>query len=183
MPLAIQISVFMILLVYLLSAMLCLSKFSGGPTLTKLTGVSVLSFTLVCFGIWSLGFFHKQTWLGAEIYFVPSDSMMPTLNPGEFILVDTWTNRTQSPVTDDVVVLRYEPEKEWLVKRISTWPDGNLINSGQYYVLGDNSATSRDSRFFGGISESEIVGKVRLVLLGIDHKQRIMKSSLLREVR
>lgn len=113
---------------------------------------------------------------------MPSDSMTPTLNPGEFILVDTWAYRIESPSKGDVVVFLYAPNKEWLVKRIGTWPSGDLTESGQYYLLGDNSPASRDSRYFGGIPEAQIAGKVRLVLLGIDSDRRILPESLLRRV-
>ena len=54
----------------------------------------------------------------------------------------------------------------WLSQAVRLDP-GPLITSqtiptGKYYVLGDNRANSEDSRYFGPISRSSIVGKVML---------------------
>jgi signal peptidase I len=55
---------------------------------------------LVCIAITCLGLLHyKATLLGINIFFVPSNSMAPTLLPGQFILVDTW---------------RYQYQLEWV---------------------------------------------------------------------
>ena len=40
--------------------------------------------------------------------------------------------------------------------------EGDTIPEGQYLVLGDNRPVSRDSRDFGLISESDIIGEVQL---------------------
>jgi len=136
-----------------------------------------LLFTAVSLGLLSVGFGYKQHLLGAHVYFVPSMSMHPTLKPGQFILIDTWIYDDQKPSINDVVVFRHEESGQWLVKRISPWPDGKTQNEDLWYVLGDNSSQSRDSRYFGGIATDQIVGQVRLILAGIDQENRFVPES------
>jgi len=109
--------------------------------------------------------------------------MHPTLKPGQFILVDTWAYQQQPPQQKDVVVFEHDTECLWLVKRISNWPDGQFQHNDLFYVLGDNRAASRDSRRFGGIEQEQIVGKVKLVLLGIDQKHQLVADSFLQPVQ
>ena len=40
--------------------------------------------------------------------------------------------------------------------------EGDTIPEGQYLVLGDNRPLSRDSRDFGTVDESQIIGEVQL---------------------
>lgn len=130
-----------------------------------------------------MGFVYKHRWLGLDIYFVPSMSMYPTLKPGEFILVDTWTYQEQLPLEKHIVVFKQGNEPEWLVKRIARWPNGLLNIDGSYYMLGDNAVASMDSRRFGGIPQERIVGKVKLVLLGINAQQQLVGNSYLKPVQ
>ena len=83
--------------------------------------------------------------------------MEPTLRAGDFILVHRWTYRRRPPAAGDVVVLR-DPETagRFLVKRIESGDS----RSG-FFVLGDNTDRSRDSRHFGRVPMERIVGKVR----------------------
>lgn len=45
-----------------------------------------------------------------------------------------------------------------------------------YYVLGDNAFISRDSRFFGYISEKNIIGRMKRVLFSVREPYRIFKG-------
>lgn len=45
-----------------------------------------------------------------------------------------------------------------------------------YYVLGDNASISRDSRFFGYISEKNIIGRVKRVLFSVREPYRVLKG-------
>jgi signal peptidase I len=116
------------------------------------------------------GFIYKPVWLGVQIYFVPSPSMQPTLEPGDFILTDQWRYRTARPSVDDVIVFTLPGREEVLVKRVSHWPDSgnNKNNDNSLYVRGDNPPASRDSRQFGGINADQVKGQVRLVLCSLD---------------
>ena len=82
---------------------------------------------------------------------VRDTSMQPALRPGDRLLVTTWAR----PRPGDVVVFR-DPEatRTLTVKRVQALtPEGSLI------VLGDNPNVSRDSRHFGPVARSLIVGR------------------------
>ena len=91
---------------------------------------------------------------------VEDESMRPTLEPGDYVLVNRWAYRLRSPGPGDLVVVQ-DPEvpKRFLVKRVS-----DAKNAAHVEVLGDNRASSRDSRAFGPIAIDRIVGKVWLRL-------------------
>ncbi len=83
---------------------------------------------------------------------IEGDSMIPILRSGDRVLVDP--RSTQEP--GDVVVARH-PYKSSIriVKRlISIEPDGRV------YLAGDNPNESTDSRTFGSVSQSDLLGKV-----------------------
>jgi signal peptidase I len=112
----------------------------------------LLSFICILVGLWH----YKATLLGIDIFFVPSNSMAPTLLPGQFILVDTWRYQSSEPEVGDVVVFPYKMygKPSYLVKRLAPWPAGVFQPpETPWFVLGDNSSQSRDSRYFGGVSE------------------------------
>jgi nickel-type superoxide dismutase maturation protease len=87
---------------------------------------------------------------------VEDDSMRPTLQPGDYVLVNRWAYRLRPPAPGDLVVVR-DPEVQtrFLVKRIS-----EVAQAGPIRVVGDNPARSRDSRTFGPIALDHIIGKV-----------------------
>jgi signal peptidase I len=182
-PLAIQILLGVIGGIYLVSITLCLT--GKRPALIKplRQWLLVSGFIMVSISGLSAGYAYKHQWLGIHIYFVPSMSMHPTLKPGQFILLDTWAYQQQVPKQKDVVVFEHDTENLWLVKRISNWPDGHIQRNDLFYVLGDNQAASRDSRSFGGISQEQVVGKVKLVLLGIDQKHLFVAGSFLQIIQ
>lgn len=84
-----------------------------------------------------------------------NDSMLPALRPGDWLLVDPDAYRGRDPQRGEVVVVP-DPRlpSRWLVKRVETIePDGRLR------LAGDNPAGSTDSRVFGPIERSELVGR------------------------
>ena len=78
---------------------------------------------------------------------VDDDSMRPTLDPGDYVLVNRWAYRIRGPRAGEIVVLR-DPEApdRFLVKRISGTPGPSGLT-----VVGDNTDRSRDSRAFGPV--------------------------------
>jgi len=91
---------------------------------------------------------------------VEDESMRPTIEPGDYVLVNRWAYRVRPPRRGDLVVVR-DPElsDRFLVKRVS-----ETQASTQIRLEGDNAAVSRDSRAFGAVPLDRIVGKVWLRL-------------------
>ena len=75
--------------------------------------------------------------------------MLPTLKSGQDVLVWCWF---LNPKAGDIVVVNKTGRD--IVKRISK------INDRYILIIGDNSKESTDSRNFGWIKKSEIIGKV-----------------------
>lgn len=139
-----------------------------------------------------------------QTFFVPSGSMIPTLLPGDRILVQKFGYAVQEGA---IVVFKsppgYRPQdcggeaENDLVKRVIGLPgetissrgndvyiDGKMlpepylpkglqlgepikrqtIPAGQYFVMGDNRPVSCDSRVWGLVPRSDIVGRVFLVI-------------------
>lgn len=93
-------------------------------------------------------------------YIVDGPSMEPAYRAGDRLLVHRLAYRRAAPRMGDVVVLR-DPElrSRLLIKRIAPAPDGAVARPGESYVLGDNAAESRDSRHFGTVHHSLIIGR------------------------
>jgi signal peptidase I len=124
----------------------------------------------------------------AEPFVVAGQSMSPHLNQGDFLIINKF-DRTYE--RGDVVVFRSTVNNAYFIKRIIGLPsekvqikNGKLFINGnsveekfialpiqgnvevtlapdEYFVLSDNSAPSLDSRMFGPIKASDIVGKER----------------------
>jgi len=123
----------------------------------------------------------------AEPFIVSGISMQPTFDPGDYLVIDRLTYDIESPQRGDVVVFRYPLDPSmYLIKRIEALP-GETVNeatgqvvprpsgeqhpldattstltlaSDEYFVLGDNSTESSDSRTWGPLQRKFIVGRV-----------------------
>ncbi len=150
----------------------------------------------------------------AQMFFIPSGSMLPTLQIGDRIVVDKLSYHLHIVHRGDIVVFRRPPLEQAdyadLVKRVIGLPgetissvngrvdiDGKplaepwlpqpqpvtdpsdlpepfslnhpyTIPAGEYYVMGDNRTDSEDSRYFGPIPGSLIVGKMAFVVWPFD---------------
>lgn len=154
-----------------------------------------------------------------QSFYIPSGSMLPTLQIGDRIIVDKLSYRFHDPQRGDIVVFARPPLEDQLytdlVKRVVGLP-GETISSkngavyingkqlhepwlppgsqsftgalaggdahqefdlpgpvkippGEYYVMGDNRRNSEDSRFFGPIPKSLIVGRAVAVVWPLGH--------------
>lgn len=125
-------------------------------------------------------------------YIVHGSSMFPTLHDGDRVFVVPYRGNT-TPNRGDVVVLRdVAGSSELLIKRVValagdkvTVKNGEIIVNDKYvhkstsqyvsepisqlvpdntlFVMGDNEAHSYDSRTFGPVSASKVVGKAMLI--------------------
>jgi signal peptidase I len=77
-------------------------------------------------------------------------SMVPTLEPGDRLLVETWTYRRRAPRVGEVVVTPdpRSPSRE-LVKRVAA------VDGGRVTLRGD-AARSTDSRRFGSVPVTRV---------------------------
>jgi len=104
--------------------------------------------------------------------------MAPTLAPGDRLYVDVRAYRHRSPRRGELVVARdSEAPGRFFVKRVAFGagdrpsPDAPPVPAGSVYLLGDNSAISRDSRQFGPVSLGSIVGRVYRCYLPGDRRR------------
>lgn len=132
-----------------------------------------------------------------QTFYIPSQSMEPTLMVGDRILVDKLSYHLHSIHRGDIVVFGDPPAEassgvKDLVKRVIGLPgdvissagghvviDGKPLNEpwlprgvvtagitpqaikpDHYFVMGDNRTDSQDSRYFGPIPSSLVVGHV-----------------------
>ncbi|MCE9558513.1 MAG: signal peptidase I [Armatimonadetes bacterium] len=108
---------------------------------------------------------------------VKGNSMLTTFHNGERLLATKAYWLVGELKRNDVVVIKGDDPGEFLIKRINRLggEDVDFLNipnnwsiekgkytvpEGDYYVLGDNAPESEDSRFFGPVEASRIVGKV-----------------------
>ncbi len=117
---------------------------------------------------------------------VDGDSMKETLNDNDILLL----YKLGSIKRFDIVVLDEAYDNEKIIKRVIGMPgetvsikndkiyiNGKIIDNSfaygttsdvdkielgedEYFILGDNRLISKDSRYFGPVTKSEIIGKV-----------------------
>lgn len=93
---------------------------------------------------------------------VRGHSMVPTLAPGDWLLV----RRGVRPRPGAVVVVR-RPER-LVVKRVT-----RLTGDGRVWVQGDNDLATDDSRTFGAIEAGDVLGEVRWRYFPVRHAGRV----------
>ena len=87
---------------------------------------------------------------------VEGGSMRPTLEPGDWLLVDPDAYRETPPAVGDLVLVPdpREPSR-LLVKRVAAVHD----EGRELFVRGDTATASTDSRTFGSVRTSEVEGR------------------------
>jgi len=145
-----------------------------------------------------------------QAFYIPSDSMVPTLQTHDRVIVNKLSYKLHPVHRGDIVVFKtpkgpdgkpIDPTIKDLIKRVIGLPGETVSEQGgkvyingkplqesylpagtvtdcahfiaecfpkgplpadEYWVMGDNRQGSRDSRFFGPITKSEIVGRAFL---------------------
>ncbi len=112
-----------------------------------------------------------------EVVSIPSASMVPTLEPGDQLLVNRFVYSgprygvlpRRAVRKGDVVVFRppFDPRQNYVKRCIGLggeWFDGGILPSGALWLQGDARERSLDSRRFGAIPESALTGRAIVVL-------------------
>ena len=107
---------------------------------------------------------------GSRRVVVRDGSMLPTLRPGDRLLVDTRAYRDREPRVGEVVVF-VDPEEpsRWLVKRVSRVD----LPGATIEVRGDASETARDSRRFGPVPTRSVVGRAYRCYFPADRRREL----------
>ncbi len=128
-------------------------------------------------------------------YRIDGSSMNPTLQDGEYLIINNLGYLLDEPEKGDIVVFRHPRNELNLIKRVvgvpgdqveinnrTVWINGEVqeepfiadspnyggswvVPDGQYFVLGDNRNNSSDSHSWGFLTRREFVGEGVVCLL------------------
>jgi signal peptidase I len=163
---------------------------------------SLLEFLIILLVAFALVFGLVRPFI-VEAFYIPSESMMPTLEVGDRVFVNKFIYRFAEPERGDIVVFEsIEGSEQDLIKRVvavpgdtvavqngvlfvngqpqeepyvnSAFPDGSFfgpttVPEDSVFVMGDNRGNSRDSRFFGPVSISNVEGEAFLTFWPPSH--------------
>jgi len=165
------------------------------PTAKK--GGGFLEFLVILVVAFALVFGFVRPFV-LEAFYIPSESMVPTLLVGDRVFVNKFVYRFTEHQRGDIVVFQsVEGAGEDLIKRVIGVPgdrvavrngvlhvngepqeesyvrDGRPLDSGpngptrvrkgEVFVMGDNRANSRDSRYFGPVPTENIQGEAFVI--------------------
>jgi signal peptidase I len=130
---------------------------------------------------------------------VEGSSMLPTLQDGNFVLVNRLSYSLGKPERGDIIVFHFELTRQDLIKRVIGLPgdevriangavfvngvalvepyiatapsyDGTwVVPANNFFVLGDNRNDSSDSHSWGTLPAEKVVGKAVLVYWPFEH--------------
>ncbi|OGC92085.1 hypothetical protein A2899_04840 [Candidatus Amesbacteria bacterium RIFCSPLOWO2_01_FULL_49_25] len=92
-------------------------------------------------------------------YRIGGDSMEPNYSSGDVVMVDKISYRWKSPQAGDAVIIK--TPYGVMLKRIIRG-----TGEGGYWVEGDNKEKSTDSRDYGAVPGSNVIGKAGIKIWG-----------------
>ncbi|MHC4309871.1 MAG: signal peptidase I [Planctomycetota bacterium] len=145
------------------------------PGRKKITVFSLFIILVVC---------SVYCFLSFQIIHVDGKSMEPTLMKGDYALVNGYSYVFSVPKKGDIVLVKRKTEVRsdninLSIKRITGIPGDTVqfmnakdnsknvtvtLPEGEYFLVGDNTANSYDSRHYGPMKESKIIGKVIFII-------------------
>ncbi len=159
-------------------------------------GRGLLEFVVILLVAFVLVFGFVRPFI-VEAFWIPSESMVPTLEVGDRVFVNKFIYRFTDPEPGDIVVFESaEGGEEELIKRVvglpgdevlvrngrlfvnnerwhedyvnEAFPDSSsfgpvTVPAGKVFVMGDNRANSRDSRFFGAVPIENLEGEAFMI--------------------
>src|SRR5215203_5051084 len=163
---------------------------------------SLLEFLIILLVAFALVFGLVRPFI-VEAFYIPSESIMPTLEVGDRVFVNKFIYRFAEPERGDIAVFEsIEGSEQDLIKRVvavpgdtvavqngvlfvngqpqeepyvnEAFPDGSFfgpttVPEDSVFVMGDNRGNSRDSRFFGPVSISNVEGEAFLTFWPPSH--------------
>ena len=71
-----------------------------------------------------------------QAFYIPSESMLPTLKPGDRILVNKFIYRFRDPKRQEIIVFKYplDPQRKFVKRLIAVPGDRVKIKNGQVFV-------------------------------------------------
>lgn len=88
------------------------------------------------------------------VYRVSGESMCPTINPGDLVIVKKSFLSEIKPSAGDLVVFQSPLDGELNIKKCS------VVSDSMVFVTGENLPESTDSRHFGRIPTEDLMGIV-----------------------
>lgn len=84
--------------------------------------------------------------------------MVPTLLPGDFVLAQPSTYDKALPQPGELVLAKHPQTQQTIVKRVRRQVGDDI------WLSSDNQIAGNDSRHFGAISKSAVIGRVTAIV-------------------
>jgi nickel-type superoxide dismutase maturation protease len=111
----------------------------------------------------TVGVFAAFLSLAVQLFAVEGESMLPEIAPGEVVVVNRLAFAFGQPRPGDILLFRHPDNGQPTVKRLAGYHEHTLME-----LRGDNDRFSIDSRHYGGVSTTALIGRV--IFVGRHHR-------------